>query len=219
MLRTSQMIEPIRAASSSRIRMIPNGDVRNAVSAPDLHEGTVVATAGVAVAVAVGVGVGEGVGDGVAVGEGSGGWTSSVAQRGCGCCWTQIMCAPGATPFRLTVVLKLPEPSATAGASVWSALSRKTTIGSPGLNPLPVTLIVDPLGADATLRFTLPCGVGVGGAVAVGVPVGVGVPEGVGVGVAAMVASQTSGRAATSFLIFGRHCTRRRRAPDGQVRP
>jgi len=63
-----QMIEPTSAARSSRIRMIPAGEVTNAVSAPDRDVGAVVVSAGVGVG--LGVGVGEAVGDAVGVGEG-----------------------------------------------------------------------------------------------------------------------------------------------------
>jgi hypothetical protein len=149
--------------------------------------------------------VGVGVGLGVGVGEGAGCWTVSCAQRGCGCCCTHTWCWPSpVSGLMVTVWVKLPDWSATAPPRALLGLSRKMTIGSPGVNPLPVTVTGEPLGAAAALRFTLPWG---GGCVAVGTGVGVSCGDGVGEGVAATIATQSSGRATASLLILGGHCT------------
>src|SRR2546430_7482213 len=70
-------------------------------------------------------------------------------------------------------------------------------MASPGMNPLPVTVTLEPAEPAAALRSTLPCG---GGAVATG-GVTTGLVEGVGVGVgaAATVASHRSAITAGSL--------------------
>jgi len=78
--------EVISAASSSRTRKIPNGEVRNEPIALDWVGWMVGLTA---TGVGLGLGLGVGVAAGVGVGVGAGACTSSCAHLGCGCCCTQ----------------------------------------------------------------------------------------------------------------------------------
>ncbi len=76
--------------------------------------------------------------------------------------------------------VKSPCWSATVAPSWWSGVSKKSTIGSPGWNWLPVTVSWLPAGPAAALRSTTPCGRGTIG-VGVGLRVGtMGVGTGVG---------------------------------------
>src|SRR5215813_6310782 len=142
-----------------------------------------------------------------------------------------MMCEPSAASAGMVMSrVKPPEPSANRPPSPWSGVSRYRPIASPGLNPLPVTVTLDPAGPDASLRLTLPWLVGVGTGVGGGVGGGVadgdgdgGLCSGCGAGAAATAASQTrvSATATDSLLIlifiFGRHCTDRRRFALGAV--
>src|SRR5215467_3060429 len=149
------------AASSRRIRTIPNGENRKAESAPPRGWlGTCTATTGDARG--DGLGLGEGDGEGVGVGEGVGAWTTSWAQRGWGCCCTHTWCGPREVVSGIvTLFWKPPDWSATAPPSAWSEVSRKMTMASPARKLVPLTWTGLPAGAAATLRFTEPCGVGV----------------------------------------------------------
>src|SRR5215472_10765396 len=137
-------METPSAARRRRIRMIPNGESRNAESAPPLvWPGTWTATTGdgEGLGLGLGVGVAEGLGDG----EGCGGWTTSWAQRGSGCCCTHTWCGPvEVVSGMVTAFWKLPDWSATAPPSAWSEVSRKMTIASPARKLMPLTVTCDP---------------------------------------------------------------------------
>src|SRR5215472_18624982 len=92
-----------------------------------------------------------------------------------------MMCEPsGASAGMVMSRVKPPAPSANRPPSPWSGVSRYRPIASPGLNPLPVTVTLEPAGPDASLRLTLPWLVGVGTGVAEGDGAGDGDCEGDG---------------------------------------
>src|SRR5262249_26761591 len=142
-----------------------------------------------------------------------------------------MMCEPSAASAGVVVCrVKPPEPSANRPPSPWSGVSRYRPIASLGLNPLPVTVSLEPAGPDASLRLTLPWLVGVGTGVGAGVGVGAGEWGGEGdgsggccAGAAATAANQTRVSATATddllilIFIFCRHSTGRGVLPLGAV--